>query len=64
MMKHEGSLIHFLGARKYAPKKSNLNFELPFNYKVHQIIESKDDELCMYDYAKEILELLGKSEET
>lgn len=63
MMKDKDRIIKLLGARRYNPQKSNLNLELSFNYGEHQTIESKDTALCMYDYAKEILELMENSEE-
>lgn len=57
-MKNEDSSINALTKRWFNTKKSTVNFELSFNYGKHQTIESKDDTLCMYDYAKEILELM------
>lgn len=61
-MKNEAGLFKALGARKYKPQESILNFELSSNPGGHQVIESKDDALCMYDHAKEILELMENLE--
>lgn len=63
MMKNEVSFIKSLGAKKYNPQKSILNLELSSNYGARHIIESKDATICMYDYAKEILELEESKEE-
>ena len=62
-MENESNFIKSLGAKRYNPQKSILSLELQFSYGAHQTVESKDAAICMYDYAKEILELMGNSEE-
>ena len=73
-MKNEDSTIKALGAIRYnlalEPNEyqqlkaafqggsTHVNLELSFNYEAHQTMESKDTAFCMYDYAKEILELM------
>lgn len=62
-MKNEANFIKTLGVKRYNPQESILSLELAFNYGTHQTIESKDAVISMYDYAKEILELMKNPEE-
>lgn len=62
-MKNEANFIKAIGVKRYKPQESILSLELSFNYGAHQTIESKDAAISMYDYAKEILELMENPEE-